>query len=512
MRRSLIASVILCLVATLPPASAHEEREVKFPQEPGRVPKYRTEGPSIVVCKEDSLRRAARFTPRLQRINRELFGRCRFASIQVAVNHVERKGTRILVMPGVYTERRFAGEATGRCADLDEDEPLTYREQFRCPNNQNLIAIMGDSGDRDRECDLPVCRLQIEGTGASPDDVIIDGEWDKLNVMRADRADGVYFRNFTIQKSTFNNIYVIESDGFVIDRVVGRWSNEYAFLTFATDHGVYKNCEAYGTGDSGLYPGAATPHFGERYSIEIKNCSSHHNLLGYSGTSGNSVYVHDNKFFNNTGGISMDSLFPDHPGAPQGWSTFENNEIYSNNENYYPYLRDGTCQKPYEEQGWEEGVVCPALPVPVGLGIQVAGGNHNTFIGNWIYDNWRYGAWQFWAPAWIRGEPDPVFLYDTSHFNMYEGNYVGLTPDGVEMPNGLDFWWDEEGEGNCWENNFAGPGGVTSDPVSLPACDPPAPFSEGNEEKQNALLACFNEVIQTPDPENCDWLDTPPEP
>jgi hypothetical protein len=512
-RRSFVASVILCLVATMSPAFAHDERDVKFPKEPGNVPKYRTEGPSIVVCKKDSLQRTARFSPKLKSYNRALAEKCRYSSIQSAVNHVERKGTRILVMPGVYTEKKFAGEPTGSCADLDESEPLSYNQQVRCPNNQNLIAIMGDSDDKDRVCDLPVCKLQIEGTGESADDVVIDGAWKKLNVIRADRADGVYFRNFTIQRSTFNNIYVIEMDGFVIDRIISRWSDEYGFLTFASDHGVYKNCETYGTGDSGIYPGASTPHYGERFSVEVKNCKSHHNLLGFSGTAGNSVYVHDSEFYNNTAGISIDSAFPDHPGLPQGWSTFEDNKIYSNNENYYEYERDGTCDKPIEEQGWEEGVVCPATRFPVGTGIQIVGGNHNVVTGNYIYDNWRQGTWQFWVPSYIRGENDLDKLYDTSNFNTYEGNHMGVSPDGEVLPNGVDFWWDEEGEGNCWENNIAAPGrDITSDPVTLPVCDPPMPFSEGNTGKQTELFSCYQQVQQSADPPNCDWLETPPQP
>jgi hypothetical protein len=44
----------------------------------------------------------------------------------------------------------------------------------------------------------------------------------------------------------------------VIDNVVGRWNDEYAFLTFAVDHGLYTGCEGYGNGDSAIYPGSAS--------------------------------------------------------------------------------------------------------------------------------------------------------------------------------------------------------------------------------------------------------------
>src|SRR5205807_781710 len=133
---------------------------------------------------------------------------------------------------------------------------------------------------------LGLKNLQIEGTGAYPLDVIIDGRFQKLNTVRADRADGAYFLNFTVQRGSFNALYVPESDGFVIDGMLGRWNLEYGFLTFATDHGLYSNCEAYGNGDSGIYPGGTSDinksrgYRVPRYAIEVSHCRSHNNLIG----------------------------------------------------------------------------------------------------------------------------------------------------------------------------------------------------------------------------------------
>ncbi len=63
----------------------------------------------------------------------------------------------------------------------------------------------------------------------------------------------------------------------------------------------------------------------------------HHNLLGYSGTDGNSVWVHDNNFYDNSMGFSTDVFTaPGHPGFPQDSDLLEHNNFYSNNFN--PYL------------------------------------------------------------------------------------------------------------------------------------------------------------------------------
>jgi hypothetical protein len=517
MRRSLALASIVVLVAVPGLAGAHEERPSHFPQPPGRVPEYRTGGPTLVVCRPGTARRIQDLPPLLRQRNERLLNECRqdgFRNIQAAIDHVERPGTRILIQPGVYREKPSLRPQTGMCARLEQrTEPLTYHQQKVCPHVQNLIAIMGDGADPNIACDRPVCRVQLEGTGAKPADVVVENGFHKLNAIRADRADGVYFRNFTVQHAEFNSIYVIETDGFVIDRMLARWNDEYGFLTFSSDHGLYKRCEAYGNGDSGLYPGSAADLGHRRPSIEIRQCSSHHNTLGYSGTSGNSTFVHHNRFFQNGTGAVMDSFFPDHPGLPQDSATFRHNLIYANNRDYYRYWADGTCQDMEEaRKRFEEGVVCPAIPAPIGVGVLVAGGNANWFRDNWIWNNWRYGAMQFWVPATFREEEDPAKLYDTSHFNEYRDNRMGFAPDGAAMPNGTDFWWDLEGEGNCWEANRAAPGAdITSEPPILPDCasggSPPGPFSTVFQ-----FTSCATWSRENHHPPGCDWMERPSRP
>ncbi|PBO25661.1 hypothetical protein CLM85_02925, partial [Streptomyces albidoflavus] len=293
---------------------------------------------------------------------------------------------------------------SGACARLDAPDSqlgyqiLSFAQQKQCPHNQNLVAILGKKD------------LQIEGTGARRTDVVIDAKYQKLNAIRADSSDGVYFKNFTAQRTTFNALYVLAGDGFVIDDVLTRWNDEYGFLTFAGDHGLYKNCESYGNGDSGIYPGSASDLNNDRgyevprYAIEITGCRSHHNMVGYSGTAGDSVYVHGNEFDHNMGGASMDSAFPGHPGLPQNHARFENNRIHHNNADYYRYIKDGTCSRPPAERGYEQGVVCPQISMPPGTGIITAGGNWNLYEGNWVYGHDRAAFFLSAVPAFIRGE------------------------------------------------------------------------------------------------------------
>ncbi len=453
------------------PAAAHEEREATAPDGSGSVPEYRAEGPTLLVCKTDAADftlRIAGFDPAMIAANQALWTQCQtegYRHLQEAVNHVTVPGTIIKILPGVYLEEPSLAEPAGECAQLPAPtaaagyQVLSFEQQVACPHNQNLVAILGKTG------------LQIEGTGEKPEDVVIDAQYQRLNAIRADRADGIYLRNFTAQRTTFNAVYIMETDGFVIDTVVGRWNDEYGFLTFADDHGLYVGCEAYGNGDSGIYPGAPANlnagrgHDVDRYAIEIRECYSHDNLLGYSGTAGNSVWAHDNRFVKNSVGVATDSAFPGHPGLPQNHALFERNVIGDNNMNYYQYVRDGTCAKPSAERGYEEGVVCPAVGVPVGTGVLNPGGNYNIWRENWVYGNGYSGFVTSWVPGFVRGANSPSDQFDTSHHNRYYGNHLGVMPDGTQVPNGMDFWWDGQGIGSCWQQPSAG-----SEPLALPPC------------------------------------------
>jgi hypothetical protein len=520
-KRALPLAVFL-IVLTADIAMGHEERESSFPDGTGSVPTYRTSGPAMVVCKASTPNRIAAFPAGLKAFNQRLFDRCQrngFRNIQDAVNAVERPGTRILVQPGVYREKPSLVPLSEDCAPLaTKEEPLTYEEQKRCPHVQNLIGVFGDSTeDQDMKCDGPLCNLQIEGTGRRPLDVIVNGNVKKLNVIRGDRAGGIYFRNFTVQYAEFNALYVIETDGFVIDRVIGRWNWEYAFLTFASDHGLYKHCVAYGNGDGGLYPGSAAdlPPGATRPSQEIRNCNAHHNTIGVSGTAGDDIYVHDNRLHHNMVGVTLDSFFPNHPGLPQNSARFEDNLIYSNNEDYYENYRNGTCDDLVAAT--KAGKVCPSVPVPIGTGIMLAGGNNNLFQKNYIFNNWRFGAMQFWVPAAFREEEDPEKQDDTSHENRYLENWMGVRPSGAADLNGTDFWWDEQGGGNCWDGNVPATGEqITSDPPPplLPACDDPLVDEKrpGNTAKTGLLGPCAAWSRENYEPAGCDWMQRPAEP
>jgi hypothetical protein len=387
----------------------------------------------------------------------------------------------------------------------------TYEHQVNCPNSRNLIAVIGDSlADPDRECDQK-CNLLMEGMGRAPRDVMVIGDRLKKDVIRADRADGFFLRNVWVEQGAFNDVDVVETNGFRLRLLVLPYAQNYGVLTFVSDHGKYDHIEAFKNGDSGIYPGSGPEGHCQRYGIEISHVNSHDNVLGYSGTAGNGTWTHNSSFHDNNAGISDDSFAPGHPGMPQDCSKWNANQVYSNNQNFFTNDRDTYCKNtPFEKR--DKQIVCPQFQVPVGSGFILYGVNKNLIQDNSIYDNWRSGVRLFWVPAQIRGDNDPAKQFDTSNGNVFLHNQLGYTDSG-RHPNGVDFFWDEQGIGNCWQDNLAPGGKITSDPASLPQCPHGSLFQTSNPQKSAAEVPCSQWDPETmPDPPGCDWFTTPAKP
>ncbi len=486
---------------------------------------------------------------KLRSFNVSLLKECKFNAIQAAVN-AAGNNDRVVIMPGVYTEptSRSAPTNDPKCDGLEEVNDrgrtgaLSYRYQVTCPNDQSLVLVAGRaiSGNLppqpalENRLGIPDegacvrCNLQVEGSGVTPDDVIVDagnvasGNKGPANpikdvVFRIDRADGFVARNMNVRHAREHGFYVHETDGYLLDQFKAFYNEEYGVLTFTSDHGLISDCDASGSGDSALYPGAA-PETGEqsvegspRYNTEITRCDMHHSAAGYSGTDANGVWVHHNDLYDNANGFTTDVFTAaGHPGFPQDSDLIENNEFYSNNFNPY-------------EKGSD---VVPTVPMPVGTGMWIAGGNNNVVRNNRFWDNWRRGAMLFAVPNSLVGGCDAQVPnceptdFSTSFRNRFHDNQMGRAPNGTSMPNGTDFWWDSNGinlpgnSANCWFNNVGKAGtnaSITTEPASLPSDCNNSPGGGGVGTVQVAeLLLCVG-TPAVPGGE-CPWFTTPPKP
>jgi hypothetical protein len=592
---TLLVFAALLLIAA--PALAHVERPSYWPDPApdtsvkpaagGKVPKIRSlasalnkklPGKTRVVCQPGSMKQlrasvakavkqgyfirpsdhrslTRKQGKRLIAINVKLRKLCKYREIQPAVT-ASRNNDRVVIMPGLYEEPTSRAQPTHdeRCKDMktngdrpgEENGASTYKGEYTCPNDANLVAVMGrlpgpgdppkpPKWDRNGIPDLGKCircNFQMEGSGVSADDVIVEagdaskgnggpnGVGHKKDVgIRADRADGFVLRNVTVRHAAEHGIYVLESDGYVLDRFKAFYNGLYGTLVFVEDHGVQQNCEAVGHGDSGLYPGAAAdtgyqrPE-GSRFRLnqEVRFCDLHHNMAGYSATNGNAIWVHHNNFYDNALGLTTDAVTgAGHPGFPGDSQLIEDNNFYSNNFNLYAPGSD----------------VKPSFPFPIGTGMWIAGGNHHTVRNNYFWDNWRRGTMVFSVPDALVCGPaadgneqhgcDDTQV-STSHYNQTYDNVVGQQPNGKVDRNGVDFWWDNftGARGNCWFRN-KGPLGVKTEPSKLPDCvdgsDPSTSIGTGDPAREGELTVCASAFV-TRSYENspCPWVQPPQDP
>jgi Right handed beta helix region len=604
--RGLAATVIGLAVLVVMPAAAqaHVERPSYWPDPApdcavspcagGKVPTARSlasalddslPGTTRVVCQADSLDRlrssiarartagyyvrptdhrslSATQASALLTTNQALFSRCQFHSIQSAVN-ASGNNDRVVVMPGIYEEPVSRAQPTHdpACAqytvksDTGDPGALTHDYQIHCPNDANLVAVIGRGPDtapppsppREDRHGIPNqgpcirCNVQLEGSGVSADDVVVEagaasagnggpsavGNEKDVGIF-VDRADGFVLRNLTVRHAREHDIYILETDGYLFDTFKTYYAGGYGVLTFVEDHGVISNCEAAGNGDSGIYPGAGADTTDHRYakfypqyrfSQVVEDCDSHHNTGGFSGTDSHGTLVTHNNFYDNSLGFTTDVFTaPGHPGFPQHGNVIRENKFYGNNFNPYQPGSD----------------VEPFIASPVGTGLWLAGGNANVVQGNSFYDNWRRGTMLFAVPDAAVCGPPPVgspapvpgcspTKVSTSYDNRFTGNTFGTTPSGKSLPNGVDMWWDSfpGNTGNCFYGNKAAAGKtVTSEPPVLPDCangtNPALSVGSGDLANESELVACLAGFTVSGYPAGngtlCNWTTTPPKP
>jgi hypothetical protein len=510
--------------------------------------------------------------------NFALARKCGYDEIQPAVED-SGNNDRVVVMPGRYTEPTSRAQPLNdpRCAGMTQQDSSgasapSFRYQATCPNDQNLVYIQGRAvsdisppspplKDRHGIPDLGPClrcNFQLEGSGVTPTDVIIDGasgytsddpearptEFHKHVIVRADRADGFVAHNFTVRGALEHGIYVEEADGYRLDTVKMFWAADYGNLSFTSDHGLYTECDGLGAGDAVVYPGGA-PETGEqadlsfypdapRINTTVRDCDLRGSVLAYSGSMGNAVRITHNDIYGNTSGISTDTISAsNHPGFPADSVQIDHNRIYSNNLDLF---------KPNAPVPPRVGIL------PSGVGIFWAGHNNGRVHDNWIWDNWRDGAFLISIPDALvtpEGNVDPGIsckdpALTTSCGNRFFHNRMGRVPKGFRpfpalygfgnnvgptsgrAPNGTDFWWDEGGLGsvvnNCWYENvgpdgtpasITGPGTGDGNDVLPSSC---VNTSAGDPVKVSYLLSCFLAREGQLPPEQCDWYTLPPRP
>ena len=306
------------LAVAAPAALAHPERHAFFPDgSVGSVPQVRTKADQILyVCKKNS-------TKLIKRSFRGKEAEAQAAPAAQELPLPQHPGGRQQgPQRGDHPHHARASTRRSRAAASPEPDP-TLRERLRrdrrrrprlgrlrqdggapvanfeyqrkCPNAQNLIAIIGDSDDPDRVCDAK-CNLQIQGMGRRRTDVLISGRADQAQrhprrPRRRHLPAQLHGRVLRLQQ------HLRPRDQRLRDAtdIESRYSREYGFLSFTSDHGLYDRLEAFGTGDSGVYPARVPRATASATASRSATSTPTTTRIGYSGTAGNGVWAHDNR-------------------------------------------------------------------------------------------------------------------------------------------------------------------------------------------------------------------------
>lgn len=259
--------------------------------------------------------------------------------------------------------------------------------------------------------------------GADRNTVILDGEFELENGIRALGAKDVVVENMTTTNYTKNGVFVTGVDGYRISYVTAYRTGDYGVYAFDSVNGQIDHVYAAGSPDAGVYIGQCFP-----CNAVITDVVSEHNGLGYSGTnSGGDLYIVNSTFRYNRAGVvpnsgSYELCYPERDTVVVG------NLVHSNNQGDTPAI--------------------DVALLAMGNGILVAGGVGNTIERNRVWDHDKTGIGLAPFP-----EEDPNDELPT------EEEWAQTCDESKQVapvdPGGAILWdsWDNSVSGNVLEDN-----------------------------------------------------------
>ncbi len=410
-----------------------------------------------------------------------------FSTIVDAV-HAAQPGDWILVGPGDYHEQadHAPGAPEGGGAVTITTPGIRLRGMDR-----NAVVVDGTKPGS-AQCDSALASQDLGALGS-------DNQPVGRNGIVVSKADGVSIDNLTAcnflrAASGGNQIWFNGGDGsgqVGLNSYSGSYLTatstsfsgndqphaEYGiFVSNARGPGVIAHTYASNQADASYYVGACPD-----CNAVLDDAHAQHSALGYSGTnSGGHLIVQNSEWDDNKVGIVTNSQNNDDAPSPQDGScpnggtgptgsssctVFRNNRIHGNNNPNVPSSGSANLG-------------------PVGTGLVIAGGRHDTVVNNQIYDQGAWGV--ITVPFPDDDTPPPVahceggtpnFIvkcyYDDYGNEIAANVFSRVGTFGNESNGDLADLSGQNTPGNCWHGNLDEPLGPGSDIVG-PASESPA--------------------------------------
>jgi len=275
-------------------------------------------------------------------------------------------------------------------------------------------------------------RVVLRGTDRNR--VIIDGQVRRSNGIVV-TAEGVSVENLTVRNHLLNGVLVTGMsdadgglargsdgyqhldparfpplDGFRVRYVTAHANGLYGIYAFNARHGVLDHNYASGSADSGLYVGQCKP-----CHVLVQDNIAERNAIGYEGTNASGpIWVLRNRFARNRVGMTIDTDYQE-AYVPQTGGVVTGNLVLDNNAPDTPEQADGGF----------------------GIGIGIAGGQHNTLLRNRVSGNSRAGIV-------LTSHEDVPPLGNRLEDNTLSANAVDITYQASARA---------PGQGNCLSGN-----------------------------------------------------------
>ena len=382
-----------------------------------------------------------------------------------------------------YRTIQSAVNASGK-NDTIKVKPGTYREG---------VIVHGHKHDG----------LSIIGTGKQPGAVTLQGKNTHTknglaqNGIEASRVNDFSAQRMKATNYVANGFFFHDCKGYLMKDLVASYNRSYGMFAFDCIGGRMTQSVGFGQGDSAYYVGA-TPFQKKPKWTQLDHLDGHSNVLGFSGTNSKYVNIHDSAFYNNGLGLAPNTLDTE-PFEPNGHGIIQHNLIFWNDFNYF--LPNSPVKTVSAGLGQIGNLT---VNYPTGVGVALFGSDGWKVKENKIFGNFKWGVAAFSDPF---NEGDDAI----SRNNQMLNNQMGR--NGTDT-NGVDFFVDGTGSGNCFSGNNSStfdPSSSTPNSNLYPSCPAPAPpasgtgTSTGDSEQQFGDLATYV-TASPPEKQQCSWI------
>jgi len=318
------------------------------------------------------------------------------------------------------------------------------------------------------------------------------------NGIEGTKVKGLRLLNFTVKDYAANGVFLHECSDYLMKNLRAAFNRSYGLFAFDCTGGRITESIGYGHGDSAFYIGA-TPFQNKPDWTSLDHNEAYKNVLGFSGTNAKYVKIRKSDYYNNGAGIVPNTLDSE-PYEPTGTGIIEKNNIFWNNFNYFlPLSPVQTVSNGLGKIGDQ------TINFPTGVGIVLLGADGWQIQENQIFGNLKWGT--ALISDSLGNEGDDAISRNNQMVNNLNGR-------GGTDTNGVDFFNDGSGSGNCFQGNDSStfdPSGTATNAFLYPGCPAPAPPASGtgtSTADPDQFLDLAEYVLSDPpETQQCSWAE-----